>query len=1039
MKILDRRALGGDLPLQDHRTTWDPFAPQLRACVMAARVEDRDPFWNYVAQGHEDSDHAVKTVGDLLGGFHMQPAKGKRSTGAWSFAVPVITQEANKKPKEKKSAPLATVTLLDVEATRERAKRKVKALPVRDTGWGGDDRFLELTPTVHPKSPNMPKGIPGLVVSGVMEREQHELLLPIMGNTLIAVNAAGDPDLSTLVYDLTADDELDELRNAPLHSFWRVILSAGGCGIEEADVLAWQFGLSGQDEKPGRGLVIDSPGEKLTKPQSQTKPQSDAEVTESQHGQVTFVDEYMARLKRQYQDALNKEAAASGKTFHSQVRPPTADKTRTRPPGPGPASVSEATAVIAALSARVGGPIEVGQAGDPHEIGKTKDGKPINSGHITTDAYYRGLIGDGPQDFEAIPYEQPSGMPFMVPVHLRWDGGVTHKHICGSRVGKWRWESESPIYTGIPLRKTTVPGVEIGDPSEKPPPRPPPPRECQTTPGPVTGGGGYGTDPITVGGTARPSVPGAGMFGLDAGGALSHGLPGSAFGPATGAGTGVGTSLPTGGIDGDGAPTPSGFAEFGLDVGGPLSHGLVGLDGQALPGSQVGGPSSQTRDRQKDQSDYPVLEDKLKIPRGTLTTGGVQAPRGVIELLQSQGFLDAGGKPVDSIPSVGDGPNTLRDFLGGVEAQYPTLAGGTVFGGAAFFKAFATATGEDDLSLGGFIRQHHIDQQVNAPTTAALVGYGQGDGTWKGFTKDPEFSGRPVTGPGGIVAVPPVLATPTRFAEVLAGDYDPSSGDLSGTVDPIRFFFPGSLATVDFANPDQNENGVSGAGGVRLVHTAAGLQLIALEPVDGSELTTPRITFDGEGSFLVNGGDCTVNNGDVVISGGRVEGPESIVFDPQSSDPMAGSEVGLSAGDTAGANEAWWRFDDGSRVDLASLGGGDVELLSTTEDIDFEAIDEHELFTSSADNTVVTKIVIRGRGVDTITTFPEVGVGVAAGEDDIALSRQITGLTTDTSYIINLEGISRKLDNADVVKLGVDVAAVGNTFTADVLLFGHQP
>ena len=48
---------------------------------------------------------------------------------------------------------------------------------------------------------------------------------------------------------------------------------------------------------------------------------------------------------------------------------------------------------------------------------------------------------------------------------------------------------------------------------------------------------------------------------------------------------------------------------------------------------------------------------------------------------------------------------------------------------------------------------------------------------------------------------------------------------------------------------------------------------------------------------------------------------DSITFEEKSSDPMTGTRVGLYAGDTAGANEAWWRRDDGSKVDLSAAGG----------------------------------------------------------------------------------------------------------------------
>ncbi len=59
---------------------------------------------------------------------------------------------------------------------------------------------------------------------------------------------------------------------------------------------------------------------------------------------------------------------------------------------------------------------------------------------------------------------------------------------------------------------------------------------------------------------------------------------------------------------------------------------------------------------------------------------------------------------------------------------------------------------------------------------------------------------------------------------------------------------------------------------------------------------------------------------------------DGIAFEEKSSDPMTGSQVGLWAGDTTGANEAWWRRDDGSSIDL-STGGAAVGAEALASDI----------------------------------------------------------------------------------------------------------
>lgn len=73
---------------------------------------------------------------------------------------------------------------------------------------------------------------------------------------------------------------------------------------------------------------------------------------------------------------------------------------------------------------------------------------------------------------------------------------------------------------------------------------------------------------------------------------------------------------------------------------------------------------------------------------------------------------------------------------------------------------------------------------------------------------------------------------------------------------------------------------------------------------------------------------------------------KGIVFQPQGSDPMSGSQVGLFAGTTAGSNEAWWRRSDGTLIDLSAGGTGrfptnyiqGFEVWSGRESADFEDV-----------------------------------------------------------------------------------------------------
>jgi hypothetical protein len=71
--------------------------------------------------------------------------------------------------------------------------------------------------------------------------------------------------------------------------------------------------------------------------------------------------------------------------------------------------------------------------------------------------------------------------------------------------------------------------------------------------------------------------------------------------------------------------------------------------------------------------------------------------------------------------------------------------------------------------------------------------------------------------------------------------------------------------------------------------------------------------------------------------------------------------------------------------------------------------------------------------------FPEIGVGVAAGEDDILSQTKITGLDTTTEiYHFNTPGIKRLAAATEIIKLGVDVGSNATTYDMTVYLLGYE-
>jgi len=117
-----------------------------------------------------------------------------------------------------------------------------------------------------------------------------------------------------------------------------------------------------------------------------------------------------------------------------------------------------------------------------------------------------------------------------------------------------------------------------------------------------------------------------------------------------------------------------------------------------------------------------------------------------------------------------------------------------------------------------------------------------------------------------------------------------------------------------------------------------------------------------------------------------------------------------------------------------------VHLLSNTLGIDSKVVGATTLYTVPAGKQVlVTEVIVKVVTSAAITTSAFAGVGIAAGEDDIIISQALINLIdVDKSYGLDVYGLAAIGNAGDVIKLGVDTAAVGTSQTLDVCLIGLE-
>lgn len=424
--------------------------------------------------GYIPSKTAEGTRGDAHGRIlWKQQSIASRVIPMWHLgAAAAVTTEASRDLRPPKPVGDGGGTKVRPQpgngARTDEADQRVKVRPIKGPAWGPDERFREIDAAMSGVAPPLPKGYPGVVLVTTKENKQEELFLPGLG-PLVAVDRAGDPALATEVCDLTDEDEIDEDRRARLHTMMRVVrVRKSPIGLSDNNALAWQMKLASQDGYAGGGLIVDkgsvSAPEAPEAPGTQP-PGAGAEPDPGQIGAVTWLDNYTPPAP---QDGQVGGVTVVGGT---RTRPPGGGTTANPPPAGGgttarptpnrPPAAGDSV-VVAACSSKLSGPLDVGAADDPHRIGTTADGEPINAAHLPTSVLFRAPSGqDAPLEFQlGVPYSNPPGHPMRARVHLRYDPTASHAWVGGSAPGLFRWEAEVPYYY---------------PPPPKPPPKPPPP------------------------------------------------------------------------------------------------------------------------------------------------------------------------------------------------------------------------------------------------------------------------------------------------------------------------------------------------------------------------------------------------------------------------------------------------------------------------------------------------------------------------------------------------------------------------------------
>lgn len=113
-------------------------------------------------------------------------------------------------------------------------------------------------------------------------------------------------------------------------------------------------------------------------------------------------------------------------------------------------------------------------------------------------------------------------------------------------------------------------------------------------------------------------------------------------------------------------------------------------------------------------------------------------------------------------------------------------------------------------------------------------------------------------------------------------------------------------------------------------------------------------------------------------------------------------------------------------------------VLARVTGIDAKTVAVTTLYTVPTGKTaVITGALVQSGAVVAITVGPTLGLGIAAGEDDLFASTALTGLTSNAkTWFFGAPGLQAAAPAGSVIKVGVDTASTGTSQTVAVALLG---
>jgi len=475
-------------------------------------------------------------------------------------------------------------------------------LPIGTGAVTTDGRFQAKYPGWPSCFPTIPQGTMMMVMPGMKEDAQHEVMLHA-DPRLVAVNTEGPGEAGTLVVDLQPNGEMCMTakagpgprdsgpgivgRAARLQTMMRVVplhvasLAAIG-GVGKGNTIAWNLALTGVDEMAGYGacwVVMSSggggggggpttPGGGTGTPGGPTTPGGGSSGPITHGGGKpappggSFGKRFDLSLSGGGGGGGTAGATIGGGIGQNGPGGPEigggfgggAGSGGTRTAGGGthgsdrltpcdfgtfePNAVGSHGTTFMAQNFACG-PL-MGGAGleDKHFMGLDKDGNPLTSGHLSTNSYF---YDDSERDGPLLfegKYPNPPPLPLISRVHLTWDPARGHKWV-GGQVARGAWRWYAEYNVVVPDDDEKIPhNITPRGPSGPTTPSGPGP----TPPGPTTPGGGGGGR-----GGKGPRTPGGGGAG----------------GGSTGGSTAPGVIVPSGPkrgpiTHGGGAPAPPG-------------------------------------------------------------------------------------------------------------------------------------------------------------------------------------------------------------------------------------------------------------------------------------------------------------------------------------------------------------------------------------------------------------------------------------------------------------------------------------------------